>query len=77
MMGMTLAMSSLGLASRKRSPISSWGLTKSEQNNSVAHQKDHGKVKLANSHRQLKNRNHKRVAKQTASDQQTVTLARK
>jgi hypothetical protein len=77
MIGMTLAMSSLGLAQQETIPDQFLGADEIRAAQPVAPHKDKGKVQMANSHRQAKTRNHKRLAKQTASDNQTVALARK
>jgi hypothetical protein len=77
MAGMTLAMSSLGLAQQETIPDQFLGLDEIRAAQPVAQQKDKSKVQLANSHRQAKTRNHKRLAKQTSSDNPTVTQARK
>ena len=76
MVGMTLAMSSLGLAQQETMPDQFLGADEISAAQALAQQKDKGKdkVQLANSHPQSKTRKHKQLAKQNA--QQTVVIAR-
>ena len=75
MVGMTLAMSSLGLAQQETVPDQFLGTDEISATQTAAQPKDKGKVQSANSHRQSKTRK-QHVAKQKAS-QQTVVVARK
>jgi hypothetical protein len=81
MVGMTLAMSSLGLAQQETMPDQFLGADEISAQQALAQQKnkdkekDKDKVQTANSQPQI--RKHKRVAnKQNASQQQTVVMAR-
>jgi len=80
MVGMTLAMSSLGLAQQETVPDQFLGADEISATQAAAQPKDNGKdkgkVQSANSHRQSKTRK-QQVAKQKASDQQTTVIARK
>ena len=78
MVGMTLAMSSLGLAQQETVPDQFLGADEisATQAQASAQPKDKGKAQSANSHRQSKTRK-QRVAKQKASDQQTTVMARR
>jgi len=79
MVGMTLAMSSLGLAQQETMPDQFLGADEISAQQALAQQKnkdkDKDKVQTANS--QLQTRMHKRLAKQNASQQQDVIVARK
>jgi len=77
MVGMTVAMSSLGLAQQETAPDQFLGADEIAATQQVAHQKNKDKVQVANSHRQPKSRNHKQLAKQNASHEQTAIIARK
>jgi len=77
MVGMTLAMSSLGLAQQETIPDQFLGADEISATQTAAQPKDKGKAQSANSHRQSKTRKQQHVAKQKASDQQTVVIARK
>jgi len=81
MVGMTLAMSSLGLAQQETVPDQFLGADEISATQAAAQPKDNGKdkgkVQSANSHRQSKTRKQQRVAKQKASGQQTTVIARK
>jgi len=77
MAGMTVAMSSLGLAQQETMPDQFLGADEIHATQPVAQQKNNDKVQMANSHRQLKTRKHKQVAKQNASHQQVAVIARK
>jgi len=77
MAGMTLAMSSLGLAQQETIPDQFLGADEISSAQPVAQQKDKAKDKVANSHRQPKTRKQKQLAKQNASDKQIVAMARK
>jgi hypothetical protein len=76
MVGMTLAMSSLGLAQQETIPDQFLGADEISATQPVAQQKEKGKAQSANSHRQSKT-SKQQVAKQKASTQQTVVIARK
>jgi len=79
MAGMTLAMSSLGLAQQETIPDQFLGADEIRAAQPVAQRqdKDKDKVRLANAHRQSQSRKHKQLATKTASDKQAVVLARK
>jgi len=80
MVGMTLAMSSLGMAQQETVPDQFLGAGEISATQASAQPKDEandkGKAQSANSHRQSKTRK-QQVAKQKASDQQTTVIARK
>ncbi|HXP47717.1 MAG TPA: hypothetical protein VN810_10605 [Terriglobales bacterium] len=80
MVGMTLAMSSLGMAQQETVPDQFLGADEINATQASAQPKDKandkGKAQSANSHRQSKTRK-QQVAKQKASDQQTTVIARK
>ncbi|HYN16244.1 MAG TPA: hypothetical protein VES66_10715 [Terriglobales bacterium] len=73
MVGMTLAMSSPGLAQQETLPDQFLGADEIRSAQPVAQQTDNKKV--ANSHRQPKTRKQKQLAKQNASDKRTVAAA--
>lgn len=80
MVGMTLAMSSLGLAQQEAMPDHFPG--DDEIAAQVAAQqkdkdKDKNRVQTASSHRQSKSRRHKQLVKRNDSQQQTAVIARK
>jgi len=79
--GMTLAMSSLGMAQQETVPDQFLGAGEISATQASAQPKDEandkGKAQSANSHRQSKTRKQQRAAKQKASDQQTTVIARK
>ena len=77
MVGMTLAMSSLGLAQQETLPDQFQGADEVSTVQAVAQPKDKDKVQVAISHRQSKTRKHKQLAKRNASQQQDVMIARK
>lgn len=77
MAGMTLGMSSLGLAQQETLPEHFMGADEISSVQPVAQQKDKDKTQLASSHRQSKPRTHKQLAKQNTTDKQTVAMARK
>jgi hypothetical protein len=81
MVGMTLAMSSLGLAQQETVPDQFLGADEISTTQATAQPKDKandkGKAQAANSHRQSKTGKQQQVAKQKASDQQTTVIARK
>jgi hypothetical protein len=80
MVGMTLAMSSLGLAQQETVPDQFLGADEISATQATAQPKDKakdGKAQAANAHRQSKTRKQQQVAKQKASDQQTTVIARK
>ncbi|MFZ3212231.1 MAG: hypothetical protein WA188_12025 [Terriglobales bacterium] len=76
MVGMTLAMSSLGLAQQETIPDQFLGADETSATQAASQPKDKGKAQSANSHRQAKTRK-QQAAKQKASSQQTVVIARK
>jgi len=80
MVGMTLAMSSLGLAQQETVPDQFLGANEISATQATAQPKDKAndkaKAQSASSHRQSKTRK-QQVAKQKASDQQTTVIARK
>jgi hypothetical protein len=75
MVGMTLAMSSLGMAQQETMPDQFLGADEISAQQALAQQKNKDKVQTANS--QAQTRKHKRMAKQNASQQQDVIVARK
>jgi len=77
MVGMTLAMSSLGLAQQETNPDQFQEADEMSAAQSVAQQKKNDKVQLASSHRQSKTRKHKQLTKRNAARQQDVVIARK
>ena len=77
MVGMTLAMSSVGMAQQETVPDQFLGADEISATQAAAQPKDKGKVQSANSHRQSKTRKQRHVAKQKTSSQQTVVIARK
>ena len=79
MVGMTLTMSSLGLAQQETIPDQFLGADEIRATQPVAQQnaKAKAKAQAANSHRQSKTRKHKQLGKQNASNKPTVVIARK
>jgi len=78
--GMTLAMTSLGLAQQETVPDQFLGADEISATQASAQPKDKakdGKSQSANSHRQSKTSKRQQVAKQKASDQQTTVMARR
>jgi len=79
MVGMTVAMSSLGLAQQETAPDQFLGADEIAATQAATQPKvngKNGKIQPANSHRQSKTRK-QQVAKQKASGQQTTVIARK
>jgi len=79
MVGMTLAMSSLGLAQQETMPDQFLGADEISAQQPLAQQKnkDKDKDKVQTANAQPQTRKHKRLAKQNASQQQDVVVARK
>ena len=77
MAGMTLAMSSLGLAQQETMPDEFRSADKIAAMQATTQQKSKGKTQVANSHRQSQSRKQKQMAKWNASDKQTVIISQK
>jgi len=77
MAGMTLAMSSLGLAQQETMPDEFRSADKIAAMQATTQQKSKGKTQVANSHRQSQSRKQKQMAKRNASDKQTVIISQK
>jgi hypothetical protein len=74
--GMTLAMSGLGMAQQETMPDHLRGDDEIAAQ-AATQSKDKDKVQVANSQRQSKTRKHKQLAKRNDSQQQTTVIARK
>lgn len=77
MVGMTLAMSSFGLAQQETMPDEFRGADEIAATQTVAQAKSKDKARDANSHQQSQSRKRRQLAKRNASNQQTVVMARK
>jgi hypothetical protein len=77
MVGMTLAMSAVGLAQQETMPDEFRGADEMAATQTVAQAKSKDKTQIASSHQQSQSRKHRQLAKHNASNRQTVVMARK
>ena len=76
MVGMGVAMSTVGLAQQETVPDQFLGADEIQSAQPVAQQKHNENQKMASSHRPSKTRKQKQLAKQNASGKRTVVIAR-
>ena len=77
MVGMSVAMSSLGLAQQETIPDQFLGADEVRSTQAVAQPNDREKAHVAKTHRQSKNRKYKDATKQNASQEKNVIIAHK
>ena len=77
LMGMVVAISSLGLAQQETIPDQFLGADEIKSAQPLGQGKDKEHKKVANSHRQSNTRKRRQLAKQNASGNQTVAMVRK
>ena len=77
MVGMSMAMSSLGLAQQETIPDQFLGADEIRSTQPLGQPNDKHKAQVANARRQPKTRKHKDATKQNAGQQKNVIIARK